>query len=259
MQSIRDIEYKPIIMDIDRMPTAHIDKRGQVLYKSSRHNVYVTMASLDNKQKQPVAVKYINSGIDVQELINAQILDRLGVGPKFYGIVKDDRQNPIGYVMQFVPGALVDALSVAGEKVSLINDRVFSVGLTPPTQLIHTPKGQFVAIDAGELQHRPIDEAFQMYDNFLKKCNDSDDAMIGLNDVSKKGGIDLNPAQMSMSVKKQGGDFRFEWNGQTFDAAQVTGATFTIRTMTPVTNLPQILGLNLEPANKPEQEILVKA
>jgi len=63
--------------------------------------------------------------------------------------------------------------------------------------------------------------------------------------LTQKGGIDLNPAQMSMQVKKEGQDFKFNFNGTEIDAAQVTGATFTIRTMTPVTNLPQILGLNL--------------
>jgi len=61
------------------------------------------------------------------------------------------------------------------------------------------------------------------------------------------GGIDLNPAQMFMQVKKQGSDFKFEFNGQIFDAAQITGATFTIRQMTPVINLPLILGLKKEP------------
>ena len=66
----------------------------------------------------------------------------------------------------------------------------------------------------------------------------------------EKGGIDLNPAQMSMQVKKEGEDFKFNFNGTEIDAAQVTGATFTIRTMTPVTNLPLILGLNFEPADK---------
>jgi hypothetical protein len=60
---------------------------------------------------------------------------------------------------------------------------------------------------------------------------------------SQKGGIDLNPAQMNMGVKKEGQDFKFNFNGTEIDAAQVTGATFTIRTMTPVTNLPQILGV----------------
>jgi ElaB/YqjD/DUF883 family membrane-anchored ribosome-binding protein len=74
------------------------------------------------------------------------------------------------------------------------------------------------------------------------------------------GGIDLNPAQMSMQVKKDGQDFKFNFNGTEIDAAQVTGATFTIRTMTPVTNLPQILGFNLEPTDKPEQVVsLAKA
>lgn len=57
------------------------------------------------------------------------------------------------------------------------------------------------------------------------------------------GGIDLNPAQMSMQVKNEGQDFKFNFNGMSIDAAQVIGATFTIRTMTPVTNLPLLLGL----------------
>ena len=67
------------------------------------------------------------------------------------------------------------------------------------------------------------------------------------------GGIDLNPAQMSMQVKKDGQDFKFDFNGAEFDAAQVTGATFTIRTMTPVTNLPVILGLKQESVDQPNQ------
>ena len=54
----------------------------------------------------------------------------------------------------------------------------------------------------------------------------------------------FNPAQMSVQVKKQGEDFKFDFNGMEIDAAQVTGVTFTIRTMTPVANLPFILGLS---------------
>jgi len=77
--------------------------------------------------------------------------------------------------------------------------------------------------------------------------------------TGKEGGINLNPAQMSMQVKKEGEDFKFDFNGTEIDSAQVTGATFTIRTMTPVTNLPQILGLNIEPADTPKQELLAKA
>ena len=71
----------------------------------------------------------------------------------------------------------------------------------------------------------------------------SDDAM-----ASDLGGIDLNPAQMSMQIKKEGGDFKFDFNGKEIDAAQVTGATFTIRQMVPVTNLPLVLGLSADPA-----------
>ncbi len=70
---------------------------------------------------------------------------------------------------------------------------------------------------------------------------------------SQKGGIDLNPAQMNIQVKNQGEGFKFNFNGQIIDAAQVIGATFTIRTMTPVTDLPLILGLKKE-----EPEALAK-
>ncbi len=62
----------------------------------------------------------------------------------------------------------------------------------------------------------------------------------------KQGGIDFNPTQMSLQIKN--GDshqFLAKWpeNEMEIDAAQVTGATFTIRQMTPVTNLPQVLGV----------------
>jgi len=63
---------------------------------------------------------------------------------------------------------------------------------------------------------------------------------------TQKGGIDLNPAQMSMQVKKEGQDFKFYFNGSEIDAAQVTGATFSIRSMTPVTNLLLALGLSVK-------------
>lgn len=69
----------------------------------------------------------------------------------------------------------------------------------------------------------------------------SDDAQISQR--SKTGGIDFNPAQMSMHVKKEGEDFKFDFNGTEIDAAQVAAVTFTIRTITPVTNFPSILGL----------------
>ena len=70
---------------------------------------------------------------------------------------------------------------------------------------------------------------------------------------SEPGGIDLNPAQMSMQVNKDGQDFKFDFNGTGIDAAHVTGATFTIHTMTPATNLPLILGLIQEPAERIEE------
>jgi hypothetical protein len=79
--------------------------------------------------------------------------------------------------------------------------------------------------------------------------------------MNAKGGIDFNPAQMSMEIKnpavgKEGiASSREAGLAMTpdfsIDPAQVTGATFTIRTMTTVTNLPLILGLN-QPAQSNE-------
>jgi hypothetical protein len=58
------------------------------------------------------------------------------------------------------------------------------------------------------------------------------------------GGIDLNPAQITLQVKREGENFHFNFNGLSFNAAQVIGAIFFIRSMTPVTNLPGLLGLS---------------
>jgi curved DNA-binding protein CbpA len=97
---------------------------------------------------------------------------------------------------------------------------------------------------------KEINEAHEILGNPQKRRNyDNNLAMI-----TNTGGIDLNPAQMSMQVKKEGQDFKFDFNGTEIDAAQVTGVTFTIRTMTPVINLQQILGLTPKPIDNPNLE-----
>ena len=61
--------------------------------------------------------------------------------------------------------------------------------------------------------------------------------------VGKRGGIDLDPAQMSLDVKKEGEGFQFDGQWQSMDLRNITGAEFVIRQMTTVTDLPQVLGL----------------
>jgi hypothetical protein len=61
--------------------------------------------------------------------------------------------------------------------------------------------------------------------------------------MNTPGGIDLNPAQMSMQVQKQGEDFKFDFNGVQMDASQVAGINFTILDIASVSNLPSKLGL----------------
>ena len=80
-----------------------------------------------------------------------------------------------------------------------------------------------------------------------------DEAMLPASRVVRSedtGGINLDPAQMSMQVKKEGEDFKFNFNGRVIDAAQVTGVIFNIRQMIPVTNLSFILGSSQEPAER---------
>jgi hypothetical protein len=62
--------------------------------------------------------------------------------------------------------------------------------------------------------------------------------------VSGPGGIDLNPAQMVMDIRKGAEDFKFDFNGLELDSRQIAGVQFNIRQITPVTNLPLILGIN---------------
>ncbi len=72
----------------------------------------------------------------------------------------------------------------------------------------------------------------------------ADRAMNG--QLSRKGGIDLNPAQMNMqSFGAAGHSSGLAQDSSDFNInpAQITGATFTIRQMTPVTNFPLILGI----------------
>ena len=57
---------------------------------------------------------------------------------------------------------------------------------------------------------------------------------------SKNGGIDLNPAQMSIQVKKDGQEFKFNFNDLKIDVAQVTGATFTIQSINIESKLEKI-------------------
>jgi len=97
------------------------------------------------------------------------------------------------------------------------------------------------------------DEMREHVDNILDRADSllisaANKAMLISNPIKKHrsdtGGIDLSPAQMSLQVKHQGENFRFDYHGIEINAAQVVGIDFTIRHIEPVKNLPQILGLN---------------
>jgi hypothetical protein len=58
-----------------------------------------------------------------------------------------------------------------------------------------------------------------------------------------KGGVDFNPAQMSMDVKTEGQEFRFNGDWIDIDPADISGAYFTVRTTQPVDGISAILSL----------------
>ena len=104
--------------------------------------------------------------------------------------------------------------------------------------------------DEGRIPQDLYKEVLREFSKYYKKGSATSrrksPAMLNPTENNTKGGIDLNPAQMSMQIKKNGEDFKFEFNGTPIDAAQVTGVSFTICSMTSVTNLPKIIGLNMK-------------
>ncbi len=59
----------------------------------------------------------------------------------------------------------------------------------------------------------------------------------------KKGGIDFDPAQMSLEVKQGAEEFHFKMNGKAINPADIQGAEFTIRSMTQVIDVMKLLQL----------------
>jgi len=135
-------------------------------------------------------------------------------GSKYYG-------GPIG----IYPGLLSD-------KIILRRDRTYN---QEHVIFERIRNGQLIS-SAVWIKTNEIKDSHYIWKNQKKQ------SLIG---YSNDGGIDLNPAQMSMQVKKGDQDFKFDFNGTVIDAAQVAGAKFNIETIEPVKNLPAILGFPL--------------
>jgi|GEM_PF-3073122 len=152
-------------------------------------------------------------------------------------------QNPDNMLLK--PEALAECLNQTDKKA--VKESIgYYIDLL--TKLEHTPAWEWELTRDSS----PEEESRIKYRNNIEllkaslKIADAAQTVTG----QKEGGINLNPAQMSMQIKGHGDDFRFEWNGQTFDSAQIIGVTFSIDSMIPVTNLPELLGLEAKPSDK---------
>lgn len=112
-------------------------------------------------------------------------------------------------------------------------------------------KGKPVKVNVSPEHQASWDNLTAMFGTDISNSIESKEfVMLAFNAAMRaKGGIDMNPAQMSLQVKNEGESFHFDFNGVEIDAAQVTGAEFIINDIKPVTNLLVELGLPLSAAD----------
>jgi len=67
-----------------------------------------------------------------------------------------------------------------------------------------------------------------------------------LDDTKRKGGIDLNPNMYSIEKKGEQSNFKFEFDNQNAISPNITGLVPIIINVTPVTNIPMLLGIKQE-------------
>jgi len=152
---------------------------------------------------------------------NTQVLDL----PTFWAFLNANPNNSEFNKLKYVGNVLTN------EHLSWMDDRWPFVDEHSTEEVIVAGEKQKVYDLARMLYGEAIDQAVEK--------------MIADEATNTTGGINLNPAQMSLQVKHQGEDFKFDYyHGIEINAAQVTGIDFTIRHMEPVKNLPQVLGLN---------------
>ncbi|MFA5142714.1 MAG: hypothetical protein WC522_00920 [Candidatus Omnitrophota bacterium] len=165
MDEMHEMEIKPIVETLDEMPPAGLIsslddmKALPVLSTRGRADLRLNMIDIAGRQV-PCVVKILKKTDAVErEYIAAQIYERLGIGPRLYGIVKDASGKAVGYAMEVVIGE-----SVIGTKlqerlgknfVVVFKDlakRIAGTGIDLPGEYMITRIGKVAAIDAGEMK-----------------------------------------------------------------------------------------------------------
>ncbi|MDZ4243205.1 MAG: VTC domain-containing protein, partial [Candidatus Omnitrophota bacterium] len=175
MSGVRPPRPGPVVTTLPEMPVARLTTpldRMPVLSGTgnSSDGVYAAIATVGGKS-WPVAVNKFFTFWDpedhLDELIIAQIFDLLGVGPRFYGVVRDADGKIIGYAMEIVNGREETWQETfekeAGNKPA-IRAVLESAGLSGIGEFLITPPGERVIIDAGSMEIKNV-AAFQAFLN----------------------------------------------------------------------------------------------
>jgi len=118
--------------------------------------------------------------------------------------------------------------------------------------------GKTIYINVGDLIHRDMDD---FTSDVKRTLDEGDHAMVvdtsrhlrsGKNDV---GGIDLNPSQFDLKTQGPGIEFNLNFDPAMLENMNFTGFIPVIFEIIPVTNLPLLLGINLEesPGHSPHE------
>ncbi|MDD5421869.1 MAG: sigma-70 family RNA polymerase sigma factor, partial [Candidatus Omnitrophica bacterium] len=180
MDEERRDERGPIITTLDDMPDAGLKYSIEDMMKlpalstegKTSQGVYIGLIESGGIE-MPAAIKMIRRPPDLlrQELICAQAIDRLGIGPRFYGVIRDASGNITGYAMQVVIGRPVEQAKEDKEYVEecgYLLGRLAEIGLCGIINYMLTRKGEIVVIDAGNLDI--IGET--LFDRFREKITE---------------------------------------------------------------------------------------
>ncbi len=190
MDEIRPIEKRPIIIPEgtikerdEKMPSVKLIHSLEEIEGlppismegTNSKGVYVGLIEWQGRIR-PAAIKFFTwSGYG--ELEYAQVRDRLGIGPRFYGIIKNDSGEIVGYAMQLAIGQAVSGprLMTQHEKLFRSEDRrntfkrTRDVGLEPPAEYLITRKNKVITIDAGDAEKQDSEK----YSSFIRQMNEA--------------------------------------------------------------------------------------
>lgn len=157
MDRIRNRETNPIVTVLDEMPQAIsvFDLDDSKVFKEADDHHAKTLLGLIRTANgtHPAVFKRFPSSFRspqiLEELLSVQVYDRLGVSPRFYGVLRNDQGQIIGYATQVVIGDRIDnplADLKYTDDYSEISLRIMQGDVPIPPHYMETRTGRLVAM-----------------------------------------------------------------------------------------------------------------